>query len=118
LLFNQLNAEFFLALLQTRDQNTFLPGTICSIDNPQVIENWMGDMPLVDTTTGLRVVDPSCYSNLLAEVALNKNLAGSKTQAYHYPKVLLRMKHFDVIDSNCSGNLCDGLELYKGKPFD
>ena len=106
---NHRNCKLFDLHLTVRDHQGFSPGTVVTVESPQVIENSMGNVPLFDTPSSFRIVDTSNLEFL--PVKVSDTSAGMS--CFHFPKVKMQLLNFAVVDVPCKGSLCDGLDLYK-----
>jgi len=103
------NAKLFDHHLTLRDHKGFIPGTIVTLERPQIIENKMGNIPVFDTPSSLKIVDSSNLE--LLEVPISDDCM--TMSAWHYPNAKLKLLEWNLIDVPCKGTLCDGLGLYQ-----
>lgn len=106
---NHRNCKLFDLHLTVRDHQGFSPGTVVTVESPQVIENSMGNVPLFDTPSSFRIVDTSNLEFLPVKVSDTS----ARMSCFHFPKVKMQLLNFAVVDVPCKGSLCDGLDLYK-----
>jgi len=106
---NHRNCKLFDLHLTVRDHQGFCPGTVVTVENPQVLENSMGNVPLFDTPSSFRIVDTSNLEFLPVKVSDTS----ARMSCFHFPKVKMQLLNFAVVDVPCKGSLCDGLDLYK-----
>ena len=106
---NQRNAKLFDQYLTIRDHQGFTPGTYVTVENPQVIENYIGNLPLFDSPNPFRIVDTQRLSFLPVKVS-NDSL---RMSCFHFPSAKLELLNMTVIDVPCRGTFCDGLNMLK-----
>jgi hypothetical protein len=97
-----------------RDTGLFSPGCLIAIDNPPVVDSWLGSgesgIPLLETPHGVYTVDTTASPVQLPNVPVSLN--ASKLQGYHYGSVKLIMESFYFIDTKCTGRCCDAIDVY------
>lgn len=106
----QRNSTLFDHHLSIRDHGGFIPGTIVTVESPQVIESTMGNVPLLDTSSPFRIVDTS--NLILPSVGVSSH--SGRMSCFHIPSVNMKLLHCSVIETTCKGKLCGGVNLFKG----
>lgn len=107
LMSNQRNAKLFDQYLSLRDHQGFTPGTYVTVENPQVIENYMGNLPLFDSTNPFRIVDTRRLSFLPVMVSNDS----PRMSCFHFSTAKLELLNMSVITVPCRGVLCDALNM-------
>ena len=90
----------------------FSPFQYLVIKNPGNIEHRMGSkngIPVLDITEPARNVELSSVPDTL--VAVPYQLNAIRQHAFYYPSVNVELCSLKVIDINCCGHTCGGLQV-------
>ena len=95
----------------------FTPGCLFLIEQPSKVESWLGNqgenakIPLLEVPIGIYIIDVVASGiNSLPQVPISPDI--SKLQGFHYPKVKLILNNFFLVDTKCTGRVCDAIDAY------
>ena len=100
-----------------RDDGTFSPGAIVTIDGPSRIESWLGEgdssIPIIEVVGKSMMIVDKVASNIMTLPEVTILAPSQRMQAFHIPNVQLKLDALNLVDSNCRGLLCDSLECFQ-----
>ena len=88
-----------------------------TVDNPDPVIRWIadGDIPLLYSAGSIKPVELPINDRMLEKPIV---IASNRQHAFHYHSVNLVLMNLAVLDLNCGGSLCDGIDAYSGSSLD
>ena len=104
------NKNMWSKAMELRDNGVFSIGTCFAVLAPRrVVQKYNNDVPLVYTDGGIVIMQNSID---LPKVLINNNIPEKVTRAFS-TNATLTLQNVSVVDTKCSGFLCDRQRIYE-----